>query len=229
VSLAQRGEDFDLAPILLWIAFLIFPLIARILKAAREKQAAGPRPPTLPEPRQRVEELEREGDDAWRRLLRGEEPEPVPEPRPVPVSRVPPPSEPAPTALDSLGRGLAPELPEDAQEAGVREEQGAEAVLRQKLAPELAGVPGDSGFAPLASLEPALSVEELPGEPAAYEPRWPAAILIRSSWAWRSVVAAEVLGPPLALRGDGVPGGLPPAGALAFGGLRPLRRRGARR
>ena len=190
----QRELDENWRQLLLVIAFVVLPLLARVFRAVVEKlngRGRAERTSTEEERRARREERRRaesEGEEIWKRLLQGEEEAPAP-PRPVPVPepvlRPILPEASAPDPLSVLGR--AERIPEAAlPEAALGEAAMAEVSLESaEVAP------------PLDALAHARA-----DAPARKERRAPVAPLRlgdRSELA-RAIVLAEVLGPPLSER-----------------------------
>jgi hypothetical protein len=256
VVLAQ-DTGFDAVQILFLIVFFAIPLIGRVIQALRKGQtprSGSPGAPSPRTPRERVEELEREGEEAWKRLFEeaAEADEPEPEPaRPVPAApgtrvEAPPPRRPSyeealpprRASLEELGRGLEAEV----REISLEREGSAEGVARQTLVPELGSVgTEDTAFGSFEDLgrpigagdvstAAELVVPELAAPEARRRPRI-AALLASSGWSWRSaVLAAEILGPPLASRRQGGALGEPSAAfarAVPARLPRGVRRRGA--
>jgi hypothetical protein len=196
--LAQSRGFEDWGQLVLVLLFVVAPLIARVLRwlAERVSTAAGQgrsaETPELRRERARARRAERrtaelEGEEVWKRILRGEEPEP---PRPVPVEVAPRPArtrEPeaaAPDPLSVLGR----------------EEAAPERALPETALPEVATEISLEGLATAPPLDVLRHGQE-PG-PAGERPRAlsPRPWIGGKSDLRRAVVLAEVLGPPLSQR-----------------------------
>jgi len=201
-----QRDDGDLLGVLFWLAFFLVPLIARGIQAIRKSQEAKARAPgggtSVPSsPRERIDDLEREGEDAWKRLLEAEEEGP-PVAEPVPVPRLEASAPPRPISLEDLGRGLEGEVREVSLEA-----EGPATLAAETLVPELQ--PVAAGEEALASIEtfdsPAAMGQDLLApalaggvEKPSSKPRVP---VVAGRWNWRTgFLAGEILGPPLSLR-----------------------------
>jgi hypothetical protein len=197
-----------------WLILLIFilPALGRLLRKLAEKGAVTKRPeqPLERRPARDIElgeeqgdatiELERDGADAWERLLRGEEPREAPVlPAPAPVQRRS--AEPLRSAepiasaegaplgglveLESLApSALAEFAPAPASEESL-ERSGGDQVVSQfvDFSSELAG----------KELDALHAFEAEPVETA------PARTFVPDDWR-RAIIGAELLGAPIALR-----------------------------
>lgn len=186
-ALALLAREDDFSGILWFVLFFLFPLVARLLKWVGEK-AKGGAATSEADPRtarrllrEERRQAEAEGEDLWRRLARGEAPEPVrPMPVPVPV--------PARRSLE-----IEPE------ERSLEEEREPEplSVLGEVSEPSEApesSLEREEEPVPLAALAAAPALEE--AEPPV------ARVLARlgRSELRRAMVLSEVLGPPVSER-----------------------------
>ncbi len=184
--LAQRQEPAEWVK---WIGvalFFGFPLIARLLKALQERvggkrEAAAPAEPGA---RRRVREQQRQGEELWRRLARGEVSAPPPAAAPMVLSR------PAPRTV------LAPVLGESS-EVSLESEEAPQPlsvlgdVSEPSEAPE-SSLEGESEPAPLAVLGAQARDEGVPWSRAAF--------VLSHADLRRAIVLSEVLGPPVSER-----------------------------
>ena len=215
IAPAERGDGglgwlFQLVAV---FVFFVLPVIRSIAEGRkRSRQAGGSARPARPAGR-------REGGELWRELLEGRRPQPtkapaaapprprarpsppLPDPRSAPTSPVPHAAEaPAPAAARPVGE-LAPQPPALATLSG--------ATRLPRSVPSLAS----------SGLDPATLDDEMAerwgaslGASVAPVARTPAADRLLRDMDWRrAVLLAEVLAPPLALRGPGAAWPGPPA------------------
>lgn len=192
-SLALASDDRF--AIWIWVAFVLFPLLARAVakiarSVARSMGTAEARDERRRELREEYAEEAREyeerGREAWRRLLDGPaEPEPEPEPE-APAATLPPPAPPP------RPRRLVAPVPAPVPVP----------------APALEDAPLGGALADFAELEPSVFVEDSVFSSAVEsdeaQPRAPARralrSLLREPEGWRTAfLLHEVLGPPRAL------------------------------
>jgi hypothetical protein len=175
---ALRPSDPDWLQFLLAAIILGGPLLGRILKGAGEamKKAGSPGPARPSRPRQRRARAEvPDGEDLWRRLLRGEE-LPVPRPRPEPPGF-------------HLEQAPADEPPEPVE----RERAAPLSVLESE------DPPGEVLTTSIPVSEPALaSAHAVTGTPAGAIA--PLGGLFDRRGLRHAILVSEVLGPPVSLR-----------------------------
>jgi len=180
LGLLQRSTD-DLVALFWVVVFVLGPLVLRALKALGQKRAETPGPrgsgSEALERRRRAREAQREGEDLWRRLARGESAAPPPRP-PVVVAE---PRRREPLSLETE------EAPVPIGTLGTVTEPGEVATpsLETEAEPIALGV-----LAASPSAEPA---------PRARARR------PRADWR-RAVVLAEVLAAPVSERREALPG-----------------------
>jgi len=177
--------DPDRTSALFWLAVIVLPLVARILRGLREKAEgkSEERPRgRLPSQREAQRRLEEEGGDLWRRLARGDVPEvkpverPARPPRPArtPVREAKAPALEGPSPLSVLGEVSDPG-------------EASEVSLEAAVASEDTSAP-----APLAALETS------PPLGTARRRRLP--LRLGTGDLRRAIVMNEILSMPVALR-----------------------------
>jgi hypothetical protein len=215
--LAQLDEERR--TLLFWLVLLLLPVAGRILRAVLDRSRVGAERPqgSARDPRERRREaqqeqrrVEQEGEDLWRRLVQGEEAaRPRETPAPAPTQRA---------ARRAETRGDVGGEPRSLAVLGEVVEPGA--------APEVS-LESETEPAPLQALGEVTLVGPA-REASAPQPSL-ARVRFEGRWLRAAIVMAEIVGPPLALRGPeqgllGRPAALPTA--LAEKGL-PAAQRGS--
>ena len=125
--LQQRPELPDWISNLLQAAVVVIFLVLPVLKSKLEqKRRTGQSKPTEPTQRRRAE-LEREGGDMWRELLRGERAAPPPRPRAAPPAR----PAPRPPLAKPIARSTSAEVDPDLEQPLQRIDPENEDALRE--------------------------------------------------------------------------------------------------
>lgn len=230
-------QNEDLGPLLFWAAFILLPILARVVQGIRRSLSDQEKARTSTESSSKpARDLEREGREAWKRLLEGDEE----------AAEIPPPAQPRLEALlkreaqpqreavslEELGAGLerAARRPVSLESASSESiparESGALGSELPVAEVSLEAVPPSHvrEFTSLQGLAPTQKFgERLPGEPAPGAPLEDASVPVEESRTrvlvrlasseggadWKAAfVFSEVLGAPLALRPR--PGGIDP-------------------
>lgn len=224
----QAGEGIDAAWV--WLLFLAIPVIGRVIGWVMSKLSPGQSTSAPPkgggpvardERRRLARDLERQGQELWRRLLEGDkadaeppaeprasgpvEPTGVPEPRPASVRPVPEPRpapEPSPVRRPSEPTGRAPEpftelLP--AGETSWEHERVAEPARVPHPSVGPGGEPAGVGQAP--RFRALGTLHRRPGAPRPSPVSRGLALLPEEGVDLvRAIVWSEILGPPVSLR-----------------------------
>lgn len=221
--LALLQGDKDLGALWIWLAIILLPVLGRAVGwiiARLSPQDAEKRSTRVQERRERAREIQRHGEEMWKRLLEGtgEEP-PAPKAPPAPAPAPPPREKPRPTSIvreelrserQPEGSGVAREALPSRSAVPTRERELAGPVPSERMAAkaELAGARAGAAASPVeAALERLHGVEELgsigSGKVAVdAEALRPGFRPPRDADEWRrAILLSEVLGPPLALRG----------------------------